>query len=63
MDGAYFADPLRRYANSVANDMKLCYRGTLTDGELKSGAQITKQPEVRGPLLCTPCQAVSTVTS
>ena len=40
-------DPLRRYANSAAHDMKLCHRGTLVDGELKAGTPINKEPEVR----------------
>ena len=46
VDGTSFADPLRRYAKSIASDTKLCYRGTLVDGDLKAGPPITKQPEV-----------------
>lgn len=46
-DGVSFAEPLRRYANSVAGDLKLCHRGVLIDGELKTSAALTKQPQAR----------------
>ena len=46
-DGVSFSQPLRRYANTVASDMRLSYRGTLTDGKLKAGGSATKAPEVR----------------
>ena len=45
-DGASFAEPLRRYANTVAKDLRLGHRGTLTDGTLKAGNAVTKAPEV-----------------
>ena len=46
-DDVSFANPLRRYANTVASDMRLSHRGTLTDGKLKAGSPATKAPEVR----------------
>lgn len=45
-DGISFAQPLRRYANTVAEDIKLSHRGTLVNGELKAGAAFGKVPEV-----------------
>lgn len=47
VDGLSFAQPLRRYANSVGTDTKLGYRGTLINGELKAGSNIGNAPEVR----------------
>ena len=54
-DDVSFANPLRRYANTVASDMRLSYRGTLTDGKLKAASSpANKAPEVSCmPLLCT----------
>ena len=48
-DGASFEDPLRRYANTVAKDMRLSHRGTLTDGVLKAGSAATQAPEADKP--------------
>ena len=46
-DGASFAQPLRRYANMVADDMRMSHRGTLGgNGKLKAGAAVTSQPQV-----------------
>ena len=45
-EGTSFSEPLRRYANAGATDVKLGHRGTLTNGELKAGAPIAKTPEV-----------------
>ena len=50
-EGLNFSQPLRRYANSVAEDLKLCYRGTLTNGELRTGSTIGKTPEVSNLVL------------
>ena len=45
-DGATFAQPLRRYANMVADDMRMSHRGTLANGKLKLGKAVTSQPQV-----------------
>lgn len=45
-DGISFSEPLRRYANSVATDMKLAHRGTLVNGELKAGSSVNSNPQV-----------------
>lgn len=44
-----FAEPLKRYANSVAADSRLAYRGTLVGGQLKCGDAVNSTPEVRLP--------------
>jgi hypothetical protein len=49
-DGMSFTEPLRRYANAVARDIKLGHRGTLTNGELKAGTPVTNTPEVIYPI-------------
>lgn len=46
-DGMSFSEPLRRYANSVALDLKLAHRGTLANGELKAGAPVNTTPQVQ----------------
>ena len=46
-DDVSFANPLRRYANTMASDMRLSHRVTLTDGKLKAGSPATKAPGVR----------------
>lgn len=52
-DGTSYLAPLRRYANAVATDMRLSYRGTLTNGTLKAGNAISNEPEVSRQLECT----------
>ena len=49
-EGVSFAEPLRRYANCAAPDFKLSARGIIVNGELKTGAPVTKAPEV---CICT----------
>lgn len=44
--GVSYSEPLRRYANSVATDMKLSYRATLTNGDLKAGPPVNSNPQV-----------------
>ena len=43
------AEPLRRYANISAKDLRLNQRGTLVNGELKTGATKSVAPQVSPP--------------
>jgi len=44
--GTPLLEPLRRFANSAAADLRLCHRGILCNGELKSGSTKSAPPQV-----------------
>ena len=58
-DSAIFGEPLRRYANTVAADMRLAHRGALMNGTLKAGNAIDTKPEVNNLTRSTPCLRLS----